>query len=157
MEAGTQTLSSDALSPRSGAPWRRHPAVRFALHYLEMVAVMFAGMGILGGALLLIAAALGFGVSEIRENAPAAFLAGMGVSMTVPMVWWMRFRGHSWPASTAMGWSMVLPTVATIALLAAGGSDLHGALMIQHVAMFPAMLGAMLLHRDEFTGHDRAG
>jgi hypothetical protein len=64
----------------------------------------------------------------------------MGFSMTAPMVGWMRFRGHTWPANRAMATSMIAPTLAAIALLAAGAAtDLHGALMIQHVAMFPAM------------------
>ena len=134
----------------------RRPLVRFGLHYLEMVTVMFAGMGFLGGVLLLIAAAFGFGPSEISEDAPAAFLAGMGLSMTAPMVWWMRRRGHATTANAAMAASMVITTVAAIALLPAG-ADLDASLTLQHTAMFPAMLAAMLLHRGEYTGHDHAG
>lgn len=157
MEASGHALTLEATSPRARTGWRRRPVVRFALHYLEMIAVMFAGMGVVGGALLLAATALGFGSSQIENDAPALFLAGMGFSMTAPMVWWMRFRGHSWPANRAMAGSMIAPTLAAIALLGAGVTgDLHGALMLQHVAMFPAMLVAMLLHRGEYTGHDHA-
>jgi hypothetical protein len=159
MEASTHALDAEPISPRTGlAAWRSRPAVRFGLHYLEMIAVMFAGMGVVGGGLVLAAAALGFGASEIEADAPALILAGMGFSMTAPMVWWMRFRGHMWPATRAMATSMIAPTLAAIALLAAGAvTDLDGLLAIQHVAMFPAMFTAMLLHRGEYTGHDHAG
>ena len=140
---------------RAATPARR-PIARFGLHYLEMVAVMFAGMGILGGALLLVAAAFGFGPSGISENAPAAFLVGMGLSMTAPMVWWMRRRGHSTVANVAMAASMAITTIVAIALLPAG-ADLEASLTLQHTAMFPAMLAAMVLHRNEYTGDDHAG
>jgi len=146
---------SPSIQDRTASADRR-PAVRFGLHYLEMVAVMLAGMGVLGGALLLVAAALGFGASEITDEAPAVFLAGMGLSMTGPMVWWMRRRGHSTAANAAMAASMVTTTIVAIAMLPAG-ADLHASLMLQHTAMFPAMLAAMLLHRGEYTGHDHAG
>jgi hypothetical protein len=151
--AATFEDRTPSLRDRASA-LRRRPAVRFGLHYLEMVAVMFAGMGILGGALLLAAAALGFSPAEIEDGAPAVFLIGMGFSMTAPMVWWMSFRGHTWPATREMAGSMVVPTLVAIALLAAGsGGDLEGPLVVQHVAMFPAMLAAMLVHRGEYTGH----
>ena len=144
-----------SIPDRTASPARR-PLVRFGLHYLEMVTVMFAGMGVLGGGLLLVATAFGFGASEISDHAPAAFVAGMGVSMTVPMVWWMRRRGHSTAANAAMAASMVITTSAAIALLPAG-ADLDASLMVQHTAMLPAMLVAMLPHRDDYTGHDHAG
>jgi hypothetical protein len=130
------------------------PGVRFGLHYLEMVAVMFGGMLVLGGALLAAAAALGFGPEAIESDAPILFVTGMGVSMTVPMVAWMRFRGHSWAANRAMAAAMIVPSLAAIALLLVGSSDdTHGPLMLQHTAMLPAMLVAMLPYRREFTGH----
>jgi flagellar biosynthetic protein FliP len=126
--------------------------VQFAKHYVEMVAVMFAGMFVLGGALLGIAAVFGVTLSEIRSDAPAAELAAMGATMTAPMVWWMRRRGHSWAATSAMSMSMVLPTTTTILLLASGAVTDIGTLMgIEHIAMFPLMFVAMLPFRAEFT------
>ena len=48
---------------------------------------------------------------------------------------------------------MFIPSFAAIALLWAGVVDERGTLMaIQHAGMFPAMLVAMLLRRDEYTG-----
>ena len=131
---------------------RGKQTVRFAKHYLEMVLVMFAGMFVLGGTLLAVAAGLGASPDEIQDDAHGLFLTGMGFSMVAPMVWWMRRRGHPSAANRAMAIAMILPTVATLVFLATGATtDLHSLLMIEHIVMFPAMLVAMLPYRAEFT------
>jgi hypothetical protein len=45
----------------------------------------------------------------------------MGVSMTLPMVAWMRYRGHGWAPSSEMAASMMIPMAGVIALLAVSG------------------------------------
>lgn len=126
--------------------------LRFTGHYLEMLAVMGLGMLVVGGLMVAATAGLGFGYGEIREDTPALFLAGMGFSMTAPMVWWMNRRGHSWPANRAMALSMILPTVFAIVLLAGGAvTEIESLLGIQHMLMFPGMLVAMLPYRTEYT------
>jgi ABC-type glycerol-3-phosphate transport system permease component len=81
----------------------------------------------------------------------------MGVTMTVPMVAWMRYRGHGWAASNEMAASMLIPTAGVIALLGAGMvTDLGTLLAIEHVVMLPSMLVAMLLRRDEYSGGHHA-
>ena len=78
----------------------------------------------------------------------------MAVVMTVPMVAWMRHRGHGWTACVEMSASMFLPTFAIVALLGAGIVTAFGTLMmLEHVVMLPSMLVAMLLRREEYTGH----
>jgi flagellar biosynthetic protein FliP len=73
--------------------------------------------------------------------------------MTVPMVAWMRHRGHGWPASLEMSASMFIPTFAVVGLLWSGLVEGIGTLlMIEHVAMLPSMLVAMLLRREEYSG-----
>ena len=117
---------------------------RFARHYLEMVVVMFVGMVVLGAAVGRVA----------HINGTGAMLIEMGATMTVPMVAWMRVRGHAWRPCLEMGASMVLPTVGTVALLGAGVVQGAGVLMvILHAVMLPAMFVAMLLRRDEYSGH----
>lgn len=125
------------------------PAAHFARHYLEMVTAMFAGMIALGMPAGLALGGLGV---DLTEDAPAAMLLGMGITMTVPMVAWMRYRGHGWAASNEMAASMVVPTLGVVALLAVGvAEDTHSLLAIQHVVMFPAMLAVMFLRLDEYT------
>lgn len=159
-----QTTSNVTAEPTDHEPHRDNtgqahrfsPAalLKLALHYLEMLAVMAVGMLVLGSTMTLAATALGFGRADLEANAPALVLAGMAVSMTAPMVWWMNRRGHSWAANRAMAVSMIAPTVAAIALLASGAlTDLDALLGIQHMAMFPAMAAAMLLHRSEYISH----
>ena len=117
---------------------------RFVMHYVEMLLAMFAGMLVLWMPLV----ALG------RPEATELELLGMAFTMTAPMVAWMRYRGHGWAPAAEMTAAMFLPTFAAIGLLWAGLVEAgHTPMMIQHVAMFPAMLVAMLLRRSEYTGH----
>jgi hypothetical protein len=146
-QAGPPDASSAAKRKRRRSPWRR-----FLLHYVEMVLVMLAGMAVFVPVLLLVAAAFGAGRSELQQDAPALVLLGMGLSMTAPMVGWMRFRGHSWAANREMAGAMILPTLATVGLLWSGAvEDLDTLLGIQHMAMFPAMFVVMLWRREEYS------
>jgi hypothetical protein len=125
------------------------PAGRFARHYAEMVIAMFAGMIAVGMPAGVALSGLGI---ELADDAPAALLLGMGITMTVPMVAWMRYRGHGWAASNEMAASMMIPSVAVVGLLATGVVVETGTLLaIQHVVMFPAMLAVMFLRLDEYT------
>jgi hypothetical protein len=125
------------------------PATRFARHYAEMLAAMLVGMMVLGMPADMALSGLGV---ELEDEAPAALLFGMGVTMTVPMVAWMRYRGHGWPASNEMAASMMIPTLGVIALLAAGLVEDTGTLLvIEHLVMLPAMLAVMLLRWDEYA------
>ena len=52
---------------------------------------------------------------------------------------------------------MTLPTAAALVFLVTGAlTDLHALLMIEHIAMGPAMLVAMLPYSGEYT-HSHAG
>ena len=129
------------------------PTWHFIRHYLEMVAAMFAGMIVLGipgeGALHLV----GTSTSELKTDAPALVFLGMALTMTVPMVALMRYRGHDWRPCWEMAASMLLPTFAVIAAMWTGINDDFGTLMVaEHAVMLPAMLVAMLLRFDEYAG-----
>jgi hypothetical protein len=121
-------------------------------HYLELVAAMFLGMAVLGIPAVAALGAVGVSSSELESDAPALLLFGMALTMTMPMVAWMRYRGHGWPASGEMVAAMMIPTFGVIALLGSGiVDDVHALLMAEHVVMLPAMLVAMLLRRDEYS------
>ena len=124
------------------------PAKRFIRHYLEMVVAMFAGMAVLSMPARWAVAAAG----TSYDAAPALMFLSMAVTMTVPMVAWMRYRGHGRRANSEMAASMFLPTFAVIGLLWAGVIEDIGALMVlEHVAMLASMLGVMLLRPAEYT------
>ena len=131
------------------SPSYRH----FARHYVEMLVAMVLGMVVLGTPATFALSAAGMSMSELHNDTPALMLFGMAVTMTVPMVAWMHYRGHGWAASAEMSASMLIPALATIALLWRGVVEDIGALMlIEHVAMLPAMLAAMLVRREEYSG-----
>ena len=138
-----------AIQTRSLSSSRAH----FIRHYLEMVVVMFLGMAVLGIPAGWALGAAGSSWDELNTHAPALMLLGMAVTMTVPMVAWMRYRGHGWRANTEMAASMVVPTLAAIGVLAAGAMSIGALLVVEHVAMLLGMLAAMLLRPDEYTHH----
>lgn len=125
-------------------------------HYVEMVLAMFIGMAVLGVPAGWGLGAVGSSWSELNTNAPALMLLGMAVTMTVPMVGWMRYRGHGWRANTEMAASMLVPTAAAVGVLQAGLLDIGALLVAEHVVMLLAMLGVMLLRPAEYTHHANA-
>jgi hypothetical protein len=127
----------------------------FVRHYVEMIVAMLLGMALLGVPAIMALEALGMSSSELRNDAPALMLLGMAVTMTVPMVGWMSYRGNGWRANTEMSASMFVPTFAVIALLWGGlVEDLDALLVIEHVVMPVSMLGAMLLRAAEYAHGD---
>jgi hypothetical protein len=120
-------------------------AWRFVCHYLEMVAAMVVGMVVLGGA------------SEVLFDLPddtAVTIVEMAIAMTIPMVAWMCIRGHGWRASNEMAAAMLIPAAVALVLLGTGIVEDETALLVfEHIAMFLSMLVAMLLRRDEYSGH----
>lgn len=119
----------------------------FLRHFAEMLLAMALGMLVLGGAGSALLELAGVDVAD----SPALLFGGMAVTMTVPMVAWMRHRGHGWAPAADMTVAMFAPSIAAIALLAVDVVEDAGALMAaEHVAMVAAMLVAMLLRRGEY-------
>ena len=124
----------------------------FARHYLEMLVAMFLGMAVLWAPATWALSAAGLTSSGLNDE-PALMLLVMAVTMTVPMVAWMRYRGHGWRPSMEMAGAMFVPTFGAIGLLWADlAGDIGMLVALEHVAMLLAMLVAMLLRRDEYSG-----
>ncbi len=127
--------------------------LRFIRHYVEMVIAMVLGMVVLGIPAEWALDAAGTSADAVQESAPAVMLLGMATIMTIPMVALMRWRGHAWRPCWEMSASMYLPTLVAIALVHSGAVEYMSAMMLEHAAMLPAMLGAMLLRPDEYACH----
>lgn len=139
----TEPLASPRPTPRVD----RH----FLRHYGEMVLAMMAGMVVLAPPVEAALRLAGSSSADLQATAPALALMGMAAMMSAPMVGWMRHRGHGWRACSEMTISMLLPTAAAIGLLASAVlTDLGTLMLIEHVAMLPSMLVAMLLRPDEY-------
>lgn len=140
----TTTHSTGTLTvrPTRTAQWK--PLAR---HYVEMVAAMFAGMLVLGG----LRAVAGLDVSF--EDRPGAAYTLMAVDMSVAMAAWMRYRGHSWPATLEMCAAMFVP-LALVPVVWAGAMAAMTFMGVSHAVMMIAMLAVLLRRRDEL-GHCR--
>jgi O-antigen ligase len=124
-----------------------HSTRRFVGHYVEMTLVMFLGMFVLMAPTGLVLGAIGTSWSRLS---PAMNVFTMALTMTAPMIAWMRYRGHAWRANLEMAASMLIPTFVVMTLLWASVST-TGALMVpEHAAMLTCMLVAMLLRRNEY-------
>ena len=128
------------------------PVRHFARHYVEMIVAMLLGMVVLGVPAEMVLRAVGSSSSALSDDAPALALLGMAFIMTVPMVGWMRFRGHGWRPNAEMAASMFIPTFLVIGLLAASVVEEYMTLMmLEHIVMPISMLAAMLLRPHEYT------
>jgi hypothetical protein len=67
------------------------------------------------------------------------------------MVLWMRYRGHSWKRGGEMAAAMNLPVLPLLVLSAFGLISASAVLGMQMMLMVPAMLGAMLYRREEYS------
>ena len=139
-----QSASAAVAVPSSPSRRRR----RFVLHVAEMLGVMFAGMIVLGGVVAGVLAVAGTSLSDGPKSVSALV---MGFNMTVPMVWWMRRRGHGTRDNVEMAASMIVPTLLAIGLSLVGVLAEHGILLVQHAVMIPAMVGLMLWRYDHYA------
>ena len=130
----------------------RHPLIpnrAFVRHYVEMVAAMFLGMLVLG-------MPVGWLLERLGDTAAgpghhALMLTTMAVEMTVPMVAWMRYRGHAWRPCAEMSASMLVPAAAAVVLVQSSVAGFGAVMIVEHVAMLAGMLAAMLLRRSEYS------
>lgn len=125
---------------------------RFLRHLVEMTVAMMLGMCILGAAFSE-AHILIFGSSfdsAWHLHVGLASLA-MAFDMTLPMVVWMRHRGHTWERGGEMAAAMFAPALVLLALYWAGAISDGAVLPLQMALMLPCMVLAMLYRVDEYT------
>lgn len=146
MTSPVPTFDENVFNPASG----RKRA--FVLHYLEMVLVMFIGMGVFSGLAALAYAAAG---TSLTEQPGVWRVMLMGFNMAIPMALWMGYRGHTAPRNLEMAASMLVPSAAAAALVGAGTLDVTSGMTVQHVVMLPAMLGVMLWRYEEYAHSHR--
>jgi hypothetical protein len=143
---------ADTASPETGGQLRRYlgAAWRFTHHLLEMVLAMGAGMAVLGVALAVLGEPPGYANLFVQYGL-------MGVSMSAPMVAWMRCRGHSWSDGGEMAAAMFVPMFALVVPVELGvsryvpGLSEGSLMMLSHVAMIAGMAVLMIYRRDRYA------
>lgn len=132
-------------------------AWRFLRHVLEMTVVMMLGMCVLGaawGAFHEIIFGSAFADAWRDYVGLAAF--AMAFNMTVPMMLWMRYRGHRWERGAEMAAAMNLPLLPLLLLYALDAIPAPAVLGLQMMLMIPLMVLAMLYRREEYSApHDQ--
>jgi YHS domain-containing protein len=118
-------------------------AGRFVLHFVEMLVAMMAGM--------LVFHALPLGL----ERTSTPYQVAMAIAMTMPMVAWMRVRGHGWRHGIEMSIGMLAPWAAVLVLVGMGAASvLPWLVQADGLAMLLGMLAAMLLRPGHYAhGH----
>ena len=125
---------------------------RFLRHFFELVVVMMGGMVALGAAFgAFHQLALGSGYANAWRDHVGLAAFAMAFNMTVPMVLWMRYRGHSWERGGEMALAMNLPLLPALVLYGFGAIPARGVLGMQMMLMIPAMLAAMLYRKEEYA------
>lgn len=141
------TALSDVAAPRAGVP---RQAGRFAMHFFEMCAPMCIGFAV--GDLAYFGIAEQFGYSEPFSELPALSVLVVTVTMTVPMVAWMRFRGMRGRPVVEMAAAMPILAVVLLGLGWIGVLRMADLALAEHGLMMPVMLIPMFLRLDMYTG-----
>lgn len=144
----TKARVSPTVKSARGSERTRSGRRAFALHLAEMLIAMFVGMVALGG---IIEGALALAGGSLADASASLAAVVMAVNMTVPMIWWMHYRGHPARHRVEMAASMVVPTAVVIALDWLGAIPSNSVIMAQHVVMVSAMVGVMLWRYDHYS------
>lgn len=132
--------------------WRGRRTRRFVRHAAEMLAAMMLGMVVLGMAFRgLHLAVFGSGFDEAWHRHTELAVFAMTFNMTLPMVGWMRYCGHSWARSGEMGAAMFGLALALLAVFWLGAISAHVVLPLEMALMVPAMVVVMLYRVGEYT------
>ena len=134
-------------------PHEHGPAFWFVRHLLAMTVAMLLGMA--GYAIILgvILGLAGSSLEHARLGQPELFALGMAFSMSVPMVGWMRRRGHGWRAGGEMTAAMFAPAGVVIVCYWLHAVQADSICPLACATMIPAMVAAMLCRRAEYTRH----
>ena len=142
-QAATSGIPVGAADRRTRSPRRA-----FLMHLGEMLLAMALGMVVLGGAIEGVLQLTGSSLTD----APAAVQAAvMAFDMTLPMAWWMHFRGHPRQHNVEMSASMVGPSAFVIVAHWIGVISSDLVLVLQHQLMIPAMVAVMLWRYDHYS------
>jgi hypothetical protein len=127
-------------------------------HLLQMILAMAAGMAVFIGLFNLLLTSNGY--LALQTGQPLLWFVLMSVFMTVPMVAWMRYQGHSWRQCTEMTVAMLAPPAIVTALVQFGvtvypfiaaGTLSHST----HITMLLGMVAFVLYRRDQYSGARR--
>ena len=124
----------------------------FLRHALEMTAAMIVGMVVLGMTFRAIhVAVFGTGFDKAWHDHTELAVFAMTFNMTLPMVLWMRHRGHTWQVCWEMAAAMFGLAFALLVCFWFGAISAHAVLPLEMALMIPAMIAVMLARPGEYS------
>lgn len=126
----------------------------FFLHFGEMCLGMCVGAMVLSFAFFGGAALIGY--PDLIAQAPVLSTLVLAINFTLPMVGWMRFRGHEWRPTLEMGSATMVLGIALIALGLIGLVPVDNIFGLEASLCCPSMLVPMLFRLDLYTGGHHA-
>jgi hypothetical protein len=125
----------------------------FSRHVIEMAVAMMLGMCVLGmtfRAIHLAVFGTGFDAAWHEHTELAVF--AMTFNMTLPMVAFMRYRGHGWERCGEMAAAMFVLAFALLVPFWLGALSADVVLPLEMALMLPAMIAVMAVRFDEYAG-----
>jgi hypothetical protein len=110
---------------------------------------MVLSFAFFGGAALI-------GYPDLIAQAPVLSTLVLAINFTLPMVGWMRFRGHEWRPTLEMGSATMVLGIALIALGLIGLVPVDNIFGLEASLCCPSMLVPMLFRLDLYTGGHHA-
>ena len=123
----------------------------FALHFLEMCLVMCIG-GIPLIVLFFVGAAQ-IGYPDLFEQSPEVAVLVIGFSLALPMLAWMRFRGHEWRPTVEMASTTIVLAILLVGLGWLGILPKTSLIEWMRTLACPVMIIPMLFRLDQYTAH----
>ena len=136
---------------------RRHALLGVGAYLLCMGVVAYA-IRSLGGQWgvyleLVFLAAAQVGYRDLVERSPELSLLAIGINWAVPMVLWMRFRGHQWRPTLEMASTSIILPILLIGAAWLGIIPESSRLILLKIFACPVMLIPMLFRLDLYTLH----
>jgi hypothetical protein len=122
----------------------------FFRHFLEICAVMCVGAVTLSFIFFGVAWLMGF--RDLVDETPEFSTLVLAVNLALPMIAWMRFRGHEWRPTLEMA---VAPVVLGVLLIVAGWLDIiprNEVFELETSLACLSMLIPMLFRLDLYVG-----
>jgi hypothetical protein len=148
MSTNTEQVNSSLKVQISGFVAR---AGYFIWHLLEMcLAMCIGGIPLI---VLFFVGAANIGYPDLVQQSPELSVLAMGFVLSLPMLAWMRFRGHEWRPTLEMASTTIVVGVLLVSLGWLGILAKSSLFEWMRSLACPAMIVPMLFRLDLYTGH----
>jgi hypothetical protein len=126
-------------------------AAYFIWHLLEMcLAMCIGGIPLI---VLFFVAATKMGYPNLIQQSPELSVLVVGFILSLPMMAWMRFRGHEWQPTLEMASTTIILAILLVGLGMLGVLEKSSLFELMRSLACPVMIIPMLFRVDVYTAH----